>query len=47
MASEISAELERTLCYGLLAVGFLLLLVNHVTVLNGDPWLIPAFLRLH
>lgn len=47
MTSEISFELQRTVCYGLLALGFLLLLINHVTVVSGDPWLIPSFLQLH
>jgi hypothetical protein len=47
MTSEISSELQRTVCYGLLALGFVLLAINHVTVVSGDPWLIPSFLQLH
>ncbi len=47
MTSEISFELQRIVCYGLLALGFILLAINHVTVVSGDPWLIPAFLQLH
>ncbi|MET0066838.1 MAG: hypothetical protein ABW076_10900 [Candidatus Thiodiazotropha sp.] len=30
----------------LLLLGFLLLMINHLTVIAGDPWLIPEFLKL-
>ena len=33
--------------YALLLLGFLFLLINHLSILMGDPWLIPSFLRLY
>jgi hypothetical protein len=33
--------------YSLIILGFLALLINHISVLMGDPWLIPDFLRLY
>ena len=45
--SDISFDLQSIAGYSLIAVGFLLLLINHITVVTGDPWLIPSFLRLH
>ena len=33
--------------YGLLLAGFLLLIINHFSILLGNPWLIPHFLRLY
>lgn len=33
--------------YALLLAGFLFLLLNHVSIVMGDPWLIPNFLRLY
>lgn len=33
--------------YTLLLLGFVLLVINHLTVVMGDPWLIPTFLRLY
>lgn len=32
--------------YPLLFLGFVLLVLNHITVVAGDPWLIPGFMRL-
>jgi hypothetical protein len=40
-------DLQRLTCYALLLMGFLLLLINHISVIIGDPWLIPEFLKLH
>ncbi len=31
--------------YAWLLAGFMLLLINHLTVVMGHPWLIPHFLR--
>ncbi len=31
--------------YAWLLAGFLLLLINHLSVATGHPWLIPPFLR--
>ncbi|MCU7845620.1 MAG: hypothetical protein KZQ93_17455 [Candidatus Thiodiazotropha sp. (ex Monitilora ramsayi)] len=45
--SDVSLDLERIAGYTLIAVGFLLLVINHITVVAGDPWLIPSFLRLY
>ncbi|MCG7899408.1 MAG: hypothetical protein JAY99_03665 [Candidatus Thiodiazotropha lotti] len=33
--------------YSLIVLGFLALLINHVSVLMGNPWLIPDFMRLY
>jgi hypothetical protein len=40
-------ELLRLPSYALLLVGFILLLVNHISVIMGNPWLIPELLKLH
>ena len=40
------ADLQRLIGYALLLLGFMLLFINHVSVVIGDPWLIPEFLRL-
>lgn len=32
--------------YPLLFLGFLLLVINHISVVAGNPWLIPGFMRL-
>lgn len=45
--SDVSLDLERIAGYTLIAVGFFLLMINHITVVTGDPWLIPSFLRLY
>jgi hypothetical protein len=39
-------NLQRLTCYALLLMGFILLLINHISVIMGDPWLIPEFLKL-
>jgi hypothetical protein len=33
--------------YSLIILGFLTLLINHISVVMGNPWLIPDFLRLY
>jgi hypothetical protein len=33
--------------YTLIILGFTLLIINHITVLLGNPLLIPGFLRLY
>ena len=38
---------HRLLRYILLLAGFLILLINHISIVMGDPWLIPEFLRLY
>jgi hypothetical protein len=40
-------DLHQLTGYTLLIMGFILLLLNHVSVLMGDPWLIPEFLKLN
>ena len=44
---ETKPDYRWILRYALLVVGFLFLLLNHVTVVMGDPWLIPTFMRLY
>ncbi|MES9817217.1 MAG: hypothetical protein ACH255_09995 [Candidatus Thiodiazotropha sp.] len=44
--TEAVADLQRLTCYTLLLMGFMLLIVNHVSVVLGDPWLIPEFLKI-
>jgi hypothetical protein len=39
-------EIQRLSCYALLFMGFVLLFINHLSVVAGDPWLIPEFLKL-
>jgi hypothetical protein len=45
MTEEI-VDLQRLTGYTLLLVGFVFLVVNHISVVMGDPWLIPEFLKL-
>ncbi len=33
--------------YSLLALGFIVLAISHISVLSGNPLLIPEFLRLY
>jgi hypothetical protein len=33
--------------YALIVVGFLLLALNHVSILHDNPWLIPEFMRIY
>jgi hypothetical protein len=33
--------------YVLLFLGLLILLINHVSVMTGHLWLIPAFMRIY
>ena len=40
------AEIRVILPVWLLLLGLLFLIVNHLSVIAGDPWLIPAFLRI-
>ncbi|MES9972608.1 MAG: hypothetical protein ABW092_21440 [Candidatus Thiodiazotropha sp.] len=44
--TEAAVDLQRLSGYALLLTGLVLLLINHVSVVTGDPWLIPEFLRL-
>lgn len=44
---QIHPDHLRYFSYGLLLTGFLLLIVNHLTITLGHPWLIPHFLRLY
>ncbi|MES9992165.1 MAG: hypothetical protein ABW098_09440 [Candidatus Thiodiazotropha sp.] len=44
--TEAVAEIQRLSGYALLFMGFILLFVNHLSVVAGDPWLIPEFLKL-
>ncbi|MGD8914306.1 MAG: hypothetical protein PVI97_09265 [Candidatus Thiodiazotropha sp.] len=37
---------RRLSSYTLLLGGFTLLFINHVSVVMGNPWLIPEFLKL-
>jgi hypothetical protein len=46
MTKELLDPLRLT-GYALLLIGFTLLLINHISVIMGDPWLIPEFLKLH
>lgn len=32
--------------YPLLFLGFVLLIINHISVVTGNPWMIPSFMRL-
>jgi hypothetical protein len=43
---ETVLEIRRMLGSALLLLGFLLLIINHLTVIAGNPWLIPEFLQL-
>jgi uncharacterized membrane protein SirB2 len=43
---EAAVNLQHLYAYTLLLMGFALLLINHVSVVTGDAWLIPEFLRL-
>ncbi len=45
--SESKSDSRWRLRYVLIALGLLFLLINHVSVLLGDPWFIPDFLRLY
>jgi len=44
---EIKLEMHTLSSYVLLLLGFIMLLINHVSIIMGDPWLIPEFLRLY
>ena len=44
---EAVLDVQRLSGYALLVVGFLMLLLNHISVLMGNPWLIPDFMRLY
>ncbi|MBT3013836.1 MAG: hypothetical protein KUF77_19705 [Candidatus Thiodiazotropha sp. (ex Lucina aurantia)] len=44
--TEAVADLQRLTGYTLLCMGFMLLIINHVSIVLGDPWLIPEFLKL-
>jgi hypothetical protein len=46
MMAEVSMDVQRLSGYSLLLIGFILLLINHVSVILGNPWLIPEFMRL-
>jgi uncharacterized membrane protein SirB2 len=39
-------DLHHLTGYTLLLMGFVLLAVNHISVVLGNPWLIPEFLKL-
>ncbi|MBT2969750.1 MAG: hypothetical protein KME56_07565 [Candidatus Thiodiazotropha sp. (ex Ctena orbiculata)] len=44
--TEAVVDIQRLTGYALLLMGFVLLFVNHISVVAGDPWLIPEFLKL-
>lgn len=44
--TEAVADLQRLAGYTLLLMGFMFLIINHVSIVLGDPWLIPEFLKL-
>ncbi|MCU7930452.1 MAG: hypothetical protein KZQ90_06600 [Candidatus Thiodiazotropha sp. (ex Codakia rugifera)] len=44
---EAKLELQTLAGYTLLLLGFVMLLVNHASIVMGDPLLIPNFLRLY
>jgi hypothetical protein len=44
--TEAAVDLQRLTGYAMLVMGFLLLLTNHISVIMGNPWLIPEFLKL-
>ncbi|MEW8026235.1 MAG: hypothetical protein AB2792_14885 [Candidatus Thiodiazotropha sp.] len=44
--TEAVADLRRLSGYTLLLMGFMLLIINHVSIVLGNPWLIPEFLKL-
>lgn len=44
--TEAVVDIQRLTGYALLLMGFVLLFVNHISVVAGDPWLIPGFLKL-
>lgn len=41
------SEAQLRMRYLLIALGLLLLLISHISVLLGDPWFVPDFLRLY
>ncbi|MCU7919995.1 MAG: hypothetical protein KZQ95_16810 [Candidatus Thiodiazotropha sp. (ex Epidulcina cf. delphinae)] len=45
--TTLDPDLQRLSGYVLILTGFGLLLINHVSIIMGNPWLIPAFLRLY
>ncbi|MET0029373.1 MAG: hypothetical protein ABW101_17210 [Candidatus Thiodiazotropha sp.] len=44
--SEAVLDFRRVSGSALLLLGFVLLIINHLTVIAGNPWLIPEFLKL-
>ena len=44
---ESKSDFRWLLRYTLLLAGFLFLLINHLSIVMGNPWLIPPFLRLY
>jgi hypothetical protein len=43
---ETNLSIQQSIGYILLLVGFSILMINHISVLMGNPWLIPEFMRL-
>lgn len=41
-----AVELKYQYGHALLLLGFVLLVINHLSVVTGDAWLIPQFLKL-
>ncbi|MBT3046861.1 MAG: hypothetical protein AB2728_04230 [Candidatus Thiodiazotropha sp.] len=44
--TEAAVDIQRLSGYALMLMGFVLLFINHISVVAGDPWLIPEFLKL-
>ncbi|MFC1365713.1 MAG: hypothetical protein G8D61_18870 [gamma proteobacterium symbiont of Ctena orbiculata] len=44
--TEAAVDIQRLSDYALMLMGFVLLFINHISVVAGDPWLIPEFLKL-
>ncbi len=44
--TEAILEIRRLSGGALLMLGFVLLIINHLSVIAGNPWLIPEFLKL-
>jgi hypothetical protein len=45
--SKAESDILQKLGYTLVLFGFLMLVINHISILMGNPWLIPEILRLH
>lgn len=45
--TDLHLDVQQMAGYTLLALGFLVLAISHISVLLGNPLLIPEFLRLY